>query len=117
MQRASRQKTAHKLSCLIIFSVILSTLQASKPTFVNFYNENKGEFEKDNPSMTPAELTKYAMNKFRLLYPVKGDGTASDTNDDTNKSTTPNAKRKINNEDIQGSGVAKLARFSFKKQA
>lgn len=81
-----------------------------------FYNENKAVFESENPGLTPAELTKFAMNKFRQMHPAKSNGTTVDSNDDTNKSKSSTAKRKINTEDNERSGIAKLAKFSFKKQ-
>lgn len=86
-----------------------------KPTFVSFYSEHKAELEKEKPNLTPAELTKYAMNKFRELYAGKPADVDANGKDDTNKSNGSNAKRKINIEDNQRSGIAKLARFSFNK--
>lgn len=80
-----------------------------------FYSDNKADFERENPGLTPAELTKFAMNKFRQLYPGKSNGTTTENNVD-GKSNVPSAKRKINTEDNPGSGIAKLAKFSFKKQ-
>lgn len=80
-----------------------------------FYNENKADFERENPDLTPAELTKFAMNKFRQMYPTKSNGTTVNGNDDADKSKAPNAKRKINTDDNERSGIAKLAKFSFKK--
>lgn len=87
---------------------------------MNFYKENRSDFERENPDLTPAELTKFAMNKFKQLYPDKS---GNDTNtDESSKSaqngkySAPNAKRKINTDDqTERSGIAKLARFSFKK--
>lgn len=93
---------------------------------MNFYKENRADFERDNPYLTPAELTKFAMNKFKQLYPDKPgsdtNGTVTATTDDSSKAqngkhNAPNAKRKINTDDqTERSGIAKLARFSFKKQ-
>lgn len=82
---------------------------------MEFYNEHRAEFEIENPGLAPAELTKMAMKKYKEIYPGKSRGTPSDAskNDDTNKSNGFSAKRKI---DTEGDGIAKLARFSFKKQ-
>lgn len=77
-----------------------------------YFNENRTEFERSNPTVTPAELTKIAMNKYKQLYPGKANG-STPTIDASNGST---AKRKINTDDNERSAVAKLARFSFKKQ-
>lgn len=76
---------------------------------MEFYNEHRAEFERDNPELTPAELTKVAMNKYKLIYPRKINGTPTGSNG-------VSAKRKINTDDGERSGIAKLARFSFKKQ-
>lgn len=88
---------------------------------MNFYKENRENFEQDNPNLTPAELTKVAMSKFKQLYPDKSNGTTTTTNESTKaqsgKYNAPNAKRKINTDDhTERSGIAKLARFSSKKQ-
>lgn len=80
-----------------------------------FYNDNKAEFERENPTLTPSELTKFAMNKFRQMYPGKTNGMTTN-GDDASKSSVPSAKRKINTVDSSLSGTAKLARFTFKKQ-
>lgn len=80
-----------------------------------YYNEHRAEFEGDNPGVLPAELTKIAMNKYKQLYPSKSNGTAAN-DDDSTKTNGSSAKRKINTEENERSGVAKLARFSFKKQ-
>lgn len=94
---------------------------------MNFYKENRADFERENPHFTPAELTKFAMNKFKQLYPDKSgadtNGSTTVASDESNKAAqngkynAPNAKRKINTDTDQTerSGIAKLARFSFKK--
>lgn len=94
------------------------SFQMPKPSFMSFYGEKKAEFEKEKPDLTPAELTKYAMNKFRELYSGKSNASDVDASgkDGTNQSNGPNAKRKINTEENERSGIAKLARFSFTKQ-
>lgn len=58
------------------------------------------------------------MNKFRQIYGNKTNGHDAETNgkDDASKSSAPAAKRKITPEDNERSGIAKLSRFSFKKQ-
>lgn len=92
---------------------------------MNYYKENRAEFERDNPNLSKAELTKFAMNKFKQLYPDKSDSdrNGTTTTDESGKAAQngkqngPNAKRKINTDDqTERSGIAKLARFSFKKQ-
>lgn len=86
---------------------------------MNFYKENRADFERDNSHLTPAELTKFAMNKFKQLYPDKSNGTTTDESSkaQNGKYNAPNAKRKINTDDhTERSGISKLARFSFKKQ-
>lgn len=108
-----------------ILSVFGYRFQTPKPKFVDFFKENRPIFESENPQLTPAELTKFAMNKFKQLYPKKSNGINGDMNATTNesnkthngKSNAPNAKRKINTDEHgERSGIAKLARFSFGKQ-
>lgn len=86
---------------------------------MNYYKENRADFERENPHLTKAELTKFAMNKFKQLYPDTN-GTTTDESSkaaQNGQSNGPNAKRKINTDDqTERSGIAKLARFSFKKQ-
>lgn len=111
-------------TCMSCF--LFTPQQTPKPKFVNFYKENRADFERDQPHLTPAELTKFAMNKFKQLYPDKsgsdvngaGNATPAESSKAQNgKSNAPNAKRKINTDDqTERSGIAKLARFSFKKQ-
>lgn len=98
---------------------LIFVFQTSKPTFIAYFNENKAEFERDNPELTPAELTKHAMNKYRQIYSNKTNGNDVEINgkDDASKSSAPAVKRKITPDDNeQRSGIAKLSRFSFKKQ-
>lgn len=92
--------------------------QTPKPTFIAYFTENKAELEKEKPELKPNELTKYAMNKFKQLYAGTTNGTDIESNgkDGASKFGAPNAKRKINTEENERSGIAKLARFSFTKQ-
>lgn len=84
--------------------------QATKPPFVEYFNANKAEFSRENPDLTPSELTKFAMGKYKQAYAAKTNGTP--TTEDSSKSNGLNAKRKINTEDNERSGIAKLAKYS-----
>lgn len=82
-----------------------------------YYNEHRSEFERENPEIAPAELTKIAMNKYKQLYSNKTNGVnGANEDNETNQSIGTSSKRKINADGNDRSGIAKLARFSFKKQ-
>lgn len=86
---------------------------------MEFYSEHRAEFERENPGVPPAELTKIAMNQYKQIYPSKSNGTpnGAGNSDDANKSNGLSAKRKIDTDDNErSSSSVKLARFSFKKQ-
>lgn len=102
---------------LLCYFPLLYCPQTSKPKFVNFYKENRANFERDNPHLTPAELTKFAVNKFKQLYPDKSNGIEIDESNKAQNGNS-NAKRKINIDDhTERSGIAaKLARFSCEKK-
>lgn len=90
---------------ICLFFCSQSTL---KPTFIQWYKVHKDELMAEKPDITPVELTKYGMNKYKLLYPVEEKASG----DDTPKETSSAAKRKL----TEGqSGIAKLARFNFNK--
>lgn len=62
------------------------------------------------PDLTPAELTKYAMGKYKAIFSNQS------ASNETNGKATSSAKRKINTEDTnEQSGIAKLAKFQFSK--
>lgn len=87
--------------------------QTPKPSFLVWHKDNKTELQKERPDLAPAEMTKYAMNKYKALF--NNDKNNTD-NGNGAKSTTTNAKRKINTDDAaQQSGIAKLAKFNFSK--
>lgn len=92
-----------------------------------WYKENRADFQSQRSDLSPADLTKFAMNKYKQLFPPanekpNGDANANananaNTNNDTPKQTNGAAtngtvKRKI--ADGQ-SGISKLARFNFSK--
>lgn len=80
--------------------------QEAKPKFIPWFKEHKAELTKENPELPPGELTKHAMNVFKVTY---GKTNSSESNGETNK--TP--KRKINEENgHETSGIAKLAKFA-----
>lgn len=77
-----------------------------------WFKEHRAALQVENPESSPAELTKFGMNKYKQLYPVAEDKKQADTaGDDTPKQSVA-AKRKLN--DGQ-SGIAKLAKFNFSK--
>lgn len=81
-----------------------------KPSFMVYYNEHRNELEKENAGVPPAELTKIAMNKYKQLYSSK-----TNEEDELIQSNNTSAKRKINADENERSGIAKLARYNFKK--
>lgn len=80
-----------------------------------WYKKHEAELRAERPELIPTELTKYAMNKYKTLYPLKGG--AEPSNGDTEKSkNVPISKRKIDLDEAKGqSGIAKLAKFQFSK--
>lgn len=68
--------------------------------FISWFNSNKDDLMEEFPDITSAELTKFAMRKFKA-----------------SSSVTPknNAKRKLDESDGKISGVSKLAKFGFNK--
>lgn len=73
------------------------------------------------PDLIPAELTKYAMGKYKQLFPAVNDKPNGDTNSNTKNDTpkqtngvTTNGTVKRKMSDGQ-SGISKLARFNFNK--
>lgn len=91
---------------------------------MHFYREHHDDLERENPHLTPQELTKLAMSKYKQLFLDKSNGSGIESNgiataDESNNGQTEkqNPKRKINqDEGTERSGMAKLARFSFKNQ-
>lgn len=81
-----------------------SSTPKSRPTFIEWYKEHREELQKECPDLTPAELTKHSMGKYRTIYA-------------SNCDTPSSAKRKITADGANGtpSGIAKLAKFNFTK--
>lgn len=87
--------------------------QATKPTFLAWYNGHKAKLQSEQPDLIPSELTKYAMGKYREIYSAGTNGSAATFKTDG----AATAKRKIENENGNepSNGVAKLAKFNFTK--
>lgn len=88
-----------------VHELYLNLLQTPKVNFVQWYNENKAELEKQHPDLSSNELMKFAMDAFRTKRPI------------ITTDVSASAKRKIVNDDgKEPSGIAKLARFNFDKR-
>lgn len=86
---------------------MIFSFQATKPSFIVYYNEHRDEFEKENPDVAKADLTKIAMSKYKQIYSSKANG-STPNNSEFNSPTT---KRKISADEGERSGIAKLAKF------
>lgn len=78
---------------------------------MEWYKEQSAELKIGHPELTDKELIGFAKKKFDEIYSKDTNGHAASTTD------TSTAKRKSDavNGSEQLSGVAKLAKFSFKK--
>lgn len=66
-----------------------------------WHKENKVKLQSEKPDLTPAELTKYAMGKYKTIFSSGTDAIS--------------IKRKIGDGATDQSGIAKLAKFNFNK--
>jgi len=81
---------------------------------MTWFNENKNDLENENPNLTPVELTKLGMRKF------KGLNTQLTDNEKISKKRKLTDEIPINETDnsdgkSKTSGVNKLAKFGFSK--
>ena len=75
-------------------------------TFVDWYSRNKSALETENPDLTPSELTRHSMRKFKELktkYPENGQKRKLD--DEADESPVTNAPKQ-----------SKLSAFAFSKK-
>lgn len=92
-----------------IISWLLLFQAKPKPTFMEWYKEIQSDLKEDNSDLTPAELTKLAMSKYKQLFPAESKTYTNGSSDNTPNNT---GKRKSNDKQ---SGIAKLAKFNFSK--
>lgn len=96
-----------RLCFLFLLNDFQFIFQTPKPPFITWYNEHKSELQSEKQELKPSELTKYAMGKYKEIYPTVTNG----------KIDSASAKRKIDAENGSEplTGVAKLAKFNFSK--